>query len=73
MGTPAYQKIHPYNKEMSAGLHKSHYASLVQPTMSKHNKSMSAHLGMNAIQIGGRLGGTALKPEFSKAICLCLF
>ena len=59
MGTPAYQVIHPYNKEMSAGLPKSHYASLVQPTMSKHNKSMSSHLGMNAIQIGGKLGGTA--------------
>jgi hypothetical protein len=56
MGTPAYQQLHPYNKEMSAGLPHSHYKMLVQPTMSKHNKSMSAHLGMNATQIGGKLG-----------------
>lgn len=59
MGTPAYQMIHPYNKDMSAGLPKSHYASLVQPTMSKHNKSMSKHLGMNSLQIGGKLAGSA--------------
>jgi 5-methylcytosine-specific restriction endonuclease McrBC GTP-binding regulatory subunit McrB len=56
MGTPAYQQIHPYNKEMSAGMPASHYKSLVQPSMSKHNKSMSSHLGMNATQIGGKLG-----------------
>ena len=57
MGTPAFQMIHPYNKEMSSGLHASHYKSLVQPTMSKHNKSMSSHLGMNSIQIGGKHSG----------------
>jgi len=56
MGTPAYQQIHPYNKEMSAKMPASHYKSLVQPTMSKCNKSMSSHLGMNATQIGGKLG-----------------
>jgi hypothetical protein len=56
MGTPAFQQIHPYNKEMSSGTPASHYKSLVQPTMSKHNKSMSPHLGMNATQIGGKLG-----------------
>lgn len=56
MGTPAYQMIHPYNKEMKSGLPSSHYKSLVQPTMSKHNKSMASHLGMNATQIGGKLG-----------------
>ena len=56
MGTPAYQMIHPYNKDMKAGLGDKHYKSLVQPTMSKHNKSMSTHLGMNATQIGGKLG-----------------
>jgi hypothetical protein len=59
MGTPAYQQIHPYNKEMASGTPSSHYKSLVQPTMSKHNKSMSAHLGMNATQIGGKLGNIA--------------
>jgi len=56
MGTPAYQQIHPYNKDMSAGMPASHYKSLVQPTMSKCNKSMSSHLGMPATQIGGKLG-----------------
>ena len=56
MGTPAYQQIHPYNKEMRSGTADSHYKTLVQPTMSKHNKSMSSHLGMNATQIGGKLG-----------------
>jgi len=56
MGTPAFQMIHPYNKEMRSGTAASHYKSLVQPTMSKHNKSMSPHLGMPATQIGGKLG-----------------
>ena len=56
IGTPAYQMLHPYNKEMRAGLGDKHYKSLVQPTMSKHNKSMSKNLGMNATQIGGKLG-----------------
>jgi hypothetical protein len=56
MGTPAFQQVHPYNKEMASGTPASHYKSLVQPTMSKHNKSMSHHLGMNATQIGGKLG-----------------
>lgn len=59
MGTPAYQMIHPYNKEMRSGTAGSHYASLVQPTMSKCNKSMSSHLGMNSLQIGGKQSGTA--------------
>jgi len=59
MGTPAFQMIHPYNKEMRSGTASSHYKSLVQPTMSKHNKSMSSHLGMNATQIGGKLGNIA--------------
>jgi hypothetical protein len=56
MGTPAYQMIHPYNKEMRSGTASSHYKTLVQPTMSKHNKSMASHLGMPATQIGGKLG-----------------
>lgn len=56
MGTPAFQMLHPYNKEMRSGTPHSHYKSLVQPTMSKHNKSMAHHLGMNAIQIGGKSG-----------------
>jgi len=59
MGTPAYQMIHPYNKEMRSGTASSHYKTLVQPTMSKHNKSMASHLGMNATQIGGKLGNIA--------------
>jgi len=37
MGTPAYQQIHPYNKEMSSGTPASHYKTLVQPTISKCN------------------------------------
>ena len=59
MGTPAFQMIHPYNKEMRSGTAGSHYKTLVQPTMSKHNKSMASHLGMNATQIGGKLGNIA--------------
>jgi hypothetical protein len=59
MGTPAYQMIHPYNKEMKSGTASSHYKTLVQPTMSKSNKSMASHLGMNATQIGGKLGNIA--------------
>lgn len=59
MGTPAYQMIHPYNKEMKSGTASSHYKTLVQPTMSKCNKSMASHLGMNATQIGGKLGNIA--------------
>lgn len=59
MGTPAFQMIHPYNKEMKSGTAGSHYKTLVQPTMSKHNKSMGSHLGMPATQIGGKLGTIA--------------
>jgi hypothetical protein len=56
MGTPAYQMLHPYNKAMSSGTPDKHYKMLVQPTMSRHNKSMGKHLGMPATFIGGRVG-----------------
>jgi hypothetical protein len=57
MGTPAYQQIHPYNKAMRSGTGDAHYKSLVQPTMSKPNKSMSKNLGMNSMFIGSRFNG----------------
>jgi len=56
VGTPAYQMLHPYNKSMRSGTPDKHYKTLVQPTMSRHNKSMSKHLGMQATYIGGKLG-----------------
>lgn len=59
MGTPAYQRIHPYNKAMSAGVKDSHYKSLVQPTMSKGNKSMASHLGMPSMFVGSKFNGLA--------------
>jgi hypothetical protein len=57
MGTPAYQMIHPYNKAMRSGTPDSHYKSLVQPTMSKSNKSMAKHLGMPPMFIGSKFSG----------------
>jgi hypothetical protein len=57
MGTPAFQQIHPYNKEMSSGTPSSHYKSLVQPTMSKKNKSMASHLGMPSLFVGSKFNG----------------
>jgi hypothetical protein len=57
MGTPAYQMVHPYNKAMSSGVKDAHYKSLVQPTMSKANKSISKHLGMNALAVGSKFNG----------------
>jgi len=54
IGTPAYQMIHPYNKE--AGPCMTHYKSLVQPSMRKPNKSMAHHLGMPVLY-GGKNGG----------------
>ena len=59
MGTPAYQMIHPYNKVMRSGTPDAHYKSLVQPTMSKKNKSMAKHLGMPAMFIGSKFSGLA--------------
>jgi hypothetical protein len=54
IGTPAYQMIHPYNKESPAsGIH---YKSLVQPSMRKPYKSMAHHLGMPVLY-GGKNGG----------------
>ena len=57
MGTPAYQMVHPYNKAMRSPTMDSHYKTLVQPTMSKVNKSMAKHLGMNSLYIGSRFNG----------------
>lgn len=59
MGTPAYQQIHPYNKAMRSGTGDKHYKSLVQPTMSKANKSMAKHLGMPSLFIGSKHNGLA--------------
>ena len=54
IGTPAYQAIHPYNKE--AGPSSIHYKSLVTPSMRKPNKSIAHHLGMPVLY-GGKNGG----------------
>lgn len=59
MGTPAYQMIHPYNKAMSSGTKDAHFKTLVQPTMSKSNKSMAKHLGMPSMFIGSKFNGLA--------------
>jgi len=59
MGTPAYQMIHPYNKAMRSGTSDAHYKTLVQPTMSKSNKSMAKHLGMPSLFIGSKFSGLA--------------
>jgi len=55
IGTPAYQAIHPYNKDMS--LSSAHYKSLVQPSMRKPSKSIPHHLGMAPLY-QGKNGGT---------------
>jgi hypothetical protein len=57
MGLPAFQQLHPYNKEMSSGTPDAHYKTLVQPTMSKKNKSMSKNLGMNSLVVGSKHNG----------------
>lgn len=59
MGTPAYQMIHPYNKVMCSGTPSSHFKTLVQPSMSKANKSMASHLGMPSLFIGSKHNGLA--------------
>jgi hypothetical protein len=58
VGTPAYQMIHPYNTAMKAGVKEGHYATLVQPTMSKKNASMMGHLGMLSTPHGGKNNGS---------------
>ena len=57
MGTPAYQMIHPYNAAMRSGTSDAHFKSLVQPTMSKSNKSMAKNLGMPSMFIGSKFNG----------------
>lgn len=57
MGTPAYEMLHPHNKIMSSGTPDKHYKSLVQPTMSKQNKSMAKYLGQPSMFIGSRHNG----------------
>jgi len=59
MGTPAYQQVHPYNKAMRSGTSDKHYKTLVQPTMSKVNKSMASHLGMPSMFVGSKFNGLA--------------
>lgn len=58
IGTPAYQMVHPFNKE-GGSLGKDmaeHYKSLVCPSMRKPSKSMAHHLGMPVLY-GGKNGG----------------
>jgi len=57
MGTIAYQQVHPYNKAMRSPTKDAHYKTLVQPTMSKQNKSISKHLGMNSLVVGSKFNG----------------
>jgi hypothetical protein len=59
MGTPAYEMLHPHNKIMSSGTPDKHYKSLVQPTMSKVNKSMAKNLGQSSMFIGSKFNGLA--------------
>jgi hypothetical protein len=59
MGTPAYQMIHPYNKAMRSGTSDAHFKSLVQPSMSKTNKSMAKYLGQPSMYIGSKFNGLA--------------
>lgn len=55
IGTPAYQMIHPYNKEAPPS--HAHYKSLVSPSMRKPSKSIAHHLGMPVLY-QGKNGGT---------------
>jgi hypothetical protein len=57
MGTPAYQMIHPYNKALRSGTSDAHYKSLVQPSMSKANKSMANNLGMLPMFVKSKFNG----------------
>jgi len=59
MGTPAYQMLHPHNKIMSSGTPDKHYKSLVQPSMSKSNKSMAKYLGQPSMFVGSKFNGLA--------------
>ena len=59
IGTVAYEMLHPMNKIMSSGTPASHYKSLVQPTMSKVNKSMAKNLGQPSMFIGSKHNGLA--------------
>ena len=52
MGTIGYNQVHPSNKVMSGHLDDAHYKSLVQPTMSRQNKSIAKHLGMPSLVRG---------------------
>ena len=57
MGTIAYEMLHPQNKIMSSGTPASHYKTLVQPTMSKVNKSMQKNLGQPSLFTGSKHNG----------------
>jgi hypothetical protein len=59
MGTIAYEMLHPMNKIMSSGTSDKHYKTLVQPTMSKVNKSMAKNLGQPSMFVGSRFNGLA--------------
>jgi len=57
MGTIGYNQVHPDNKVLSGHLNDAHYKSLVQPTMSRQNKSIAKHLGMPSLIRGSKNTG----------------
>jgi len=57
MGTIGYNQVHPQNKVLAGRVSDAHYKSLVQPTMSRHNKSMAKYLGMPSLVIGSKHNG----------------
>lgn len=57
MGTIGYNQVHPENKVLSGHLSDAHYKSLVQPTMSRANKSMAKNLGMPSLIRGSKNTG----------------
>ena len=57
VGSPAYQMIHPFNKDsMSSATHGT-YKAVVTPSIRKKNASMPHHLGMLPLY-RGKNGGS---------------
>lgn len=57
VGSPAYQMIHPFNRESMSVATPSTYKAVVQPSMRKKNASMPHHLGMLPLY-RGKNGGS---------------
>ena len=57
VGTPAYQMLHPFNKDSLTVAKKDTYKAVVQPSMRKKNASMPHHLGMLPLY-RGKNGGS---------------